>query len=30
LSEEDMWSVILYLYDRQGLRPRKQEAKAGK
>ena len=26
LTEDDIWSVLTYLYDRQGLRPRKQEA----
>ena len=29
LSEDDIWSVILYLYDRQALRPRTPEAAAG-
>ncbi len=29
LSQEEIWSVILYLYDRQGLRPRKKIAGHG-
>ena len=29
LKEDDIWSVILYLYDRQALRPRTQEAHSG-